>query len=441
MPLELLNDLFGSCSDPKWNGSNDAINLVVEKNPVAFDLLRRLEPDDVFVENLSSPTNPKIQTDFNSRKPGELTIKTSFRLRLPRIINKSVVAKNLADLLSLSSATYKEPRVYFLVSVEDSDKSFCFNGPASLSSATPLVKRYHDALKLWQAFESQAEHSVQATHNLLFFGIRKTEIAPRFSVKDLEDDDIALPEILEFISNKDREETRREIFRSVLSEFLQYQNVDRAFSFVLRQSAMFARKLKEGLAIYLSEHSPEKLAQEARTKYLELVEKLEKIVGGMEAKSLTIPAAVLFAVKEADFGGGWTTLNTIIIISTALYLITMFVVFLSQSAILNLLKTTIDKTTKELKAQGLDENNPILSDSFSKLEIRLGHTQIGSRFIFGFSFVPLLAVIYAVFCACPSEPSSYTIKLTPTNGVQIIQNTNATSLPLLLNTNLEPAKN
>jgi len=176
-----------------------------------------------------------------------------------------------------------------------------------LSKAPPLVKRYHDALKLWQAFESQAEHAVQATHHLLFFGIRKTEIAPRFSIKDLEDADIALPEISEFITNTDRKETRKEIFHSVLSEFLQYQDVDRAFSYLLRQSTMFARKLKEGLAIYLSEHSPEKLAQEARAKYLELVDKLEKIISGMEAKSLTIPAAVLLAVSQPSIPATSTT--------------------------------------------------------------------------------------------------------------------------------------
>ena len=160
----------------------------------------------------------------------------------------------------------------------------------------------------------------------------------------------------------------------------------------------------------------------------------------MEAKSLTIPAAVLFAVKEAEFGK-WTTLNAIIIISTALYLITMFVVYLSQRAILNLLHTTIQKTTSELKEQGLDGKNPILSESFAKLEERRKHTQIGSRFMFGFSFVPLLAVIYAVLLASPSAPSSYIFTLTPTNGVQIIQSTNPQAAPLIMNTNWQSATN
>lgn len=369
MPLDLLTEVFGACGAPVWNDTNDAVDLVVEKNSISFGTLRQLEADDIFSERLASPSNSKIQTDFNSGKPGELTPKSTFRLGLPRVINKCVVAKNLADLLSISSATYKEPKTYFLVTVEDAGKHFCFTEPASLSNASPLIKCYHDAIKLWQIVAGQAEHSVTATHHLLFFGIRRTEIAPHFSIKDLTED-IALSEVLGFTTDRDREATRKEIFRSVLSEFLQDQKADRAFSYLLRQSALFARRLKEGLAIYLSDHSPEKLAQEAQSKYLELVEKLEKIVGGMEAKSLTIPAAVLFAVKEAEFGEQWTTLNSIIIVSTALYLITMIIVFLSQKAILNLLKATIQKTKEELAQQGLDEKNPILSDSFVKLERR-----------------------------------------------------------------------
>jgi hypothetical protein len=233
-----------------------------------------------------------------------------------------------------------------------------------------------------------------------------------------------------------------------LSEFLQDQSCDRAFAYILRQSPLFARRLKEGLAIYLSEHSPEKLAEEAEAKYMELAEKLENIVGGMEAKSLTIPAAILLAVREADFGERFTTLNVIILISTALYSLTMIVVFISQKAILKWLKATLSKTNAKLRDKGLDDRNPILSESFVKLEERRIHSEWCSRFMVGFSFVPLVAVIYAAFFAWSSAPSSYTLKLTPTNGLQIIQaqmpqagaaivNTNtggATNAPLFVNT-------
>jgi len=441
MPLELLTGVFGACSAPKWSDNNSAIDLVVEHKSISFETLKQLESSNVFAESLLLPSNPKIQADFNSGKPGELPPKTSFRLRLPRVVSGQVVAKNLADLLSISAATYRVPTEYFLVNNEDSGQHFCFSGQASLSKATPLIKRYHDAIALWRIIEGQAEHSVASTRQLLFFGIRKTEIAPGFSLKDLAED-IAVAEILDFAANPDRVETRKEIFRSVLSEFLQDQKPDRAFSYLLRQSALFARRLKEGLAIYLSDHSPEKLAKQAQSAYLDLADKLEKIVSGMEAKSLSIPAAVLLAVKESDFGRNWTALNVLIIVATFLYLITMLIVFLSQRAMLNVLGTTISKTIKELREQGLDEKNPILSDSFAKLQSRRAHTQIGSRLMLGFSFVPLAAVIYAVFCASPAAPPSYTLKVTPTNGIQIIQSPSSQQSQVINNngsgTNLSP---
>jgi hypothetical protein len=437
MPLHLLIDVFAACGAPKWIDNNSSVDLVVEKMSIPFNTLRQLERDGVFAEKLSSSLNHKIQIDFNSGKEGELPPSATFRIKLPRVIGGCVVAKNLADLLSISSATYREPKAYLLVNAEGSDAPFIFSGPESLSNATSLIRRYHDAIALWQVIANQSEHSVVATHHLLFFGIRKTEIIPYFSINDLEDE-IPVSEIAEFSNNKDREETRKEIFRSVLSEFLQDQKPHRTFSYLLRQSTLFSRRLKEGLAIYLSDHSPEKLAQEADAKYLELIEKLEKIVSGMEAKSLTIPAAVLLAVKEAELGGKWTTLNTIIIVSTGLYLIAMLIVFLSQRAILNLLATTIQKTTANLKQQGLDEKNPILSESFVKLDLRRKHAQIGSRIMFGFSFVPLLAVIYAIFYASQPQPTSYTFKLTPTTGVQIIQSSNSQPTVPMSNTNSQP---
>jgi hypothetical protein len=427
MSLELLTGVFGSCGDPSWIDNNSAVELVVKTNPIAFDTLRLLEADEVYAENLNSPSDSKIQAAYDSGSAGELVPNSTFRLKLPRIIHKSVVAKNLADLLSINTATHTEPKSYFLVKAEDSGASFCFTGQASLVNATPLVRNYHEALKLWELIENRADYRLQATRHLFFFGVRKTEIAPSFSVKDL-GEPIALEAIHKFVSNTDRAETRGEIFQSALSRFLKDQKSDQAFSYLLRKSDIFAKRLKEGLAIFLSEHSPEKLAQEAQEKYLEFVEKLEKVVSGIGAKSLTIPAAVLFAVKEAEFGQKWTTLNSIILISTVLYLATMFVVFLSQRAILKVLEKTIIKTKIDLKEQGLDEANEILGDSFAKLEIRRFRTEFAAWCMFLLSFIPLLAVLYAVFCACLPEASTYTIKLSPTNSVQVIQNAGSQSL-------------
>jgi hypothetical protein len=180
---------------------------------------------------------------------------------------------------------------------------------------------------LWNILQDHAE--VEVENSLLFFGIRRTEIAPGFTLDDLKEE-IAAEAVRTFIQDTEGKKTRQTIFSSVLSEFLRDQKPGNAFPYLLRNSDMFDRRLKEGLAIYLAEHSPEKLAEQAREEALGFSEKLEKIIGGLETKSLSIPAAVLLAVKEVGPGAGWTVINIIIAASAVTYGITMWAVDHSQ---------------------------------------------------------------------------------------------------------------
>ena len=424
MPLDRLADVLDACGEPKWSAGGDSADISIEKRPVTFDLLRQLAADEIFAGGMSAPGRPKVQQEFNSGQAGELAVGASLRLDLPRSIAKCIVARNLVDLLSIDAARADVPAAYFLVQVEDVGGHFCFAGGNLSASAPELVKRYHEAINFWKILEDQADHFDDATRHLLFLGIRKVEVDPRFTIDELRSGSIALSEVSSFVNDGDRKDIRKEIFRSVLSEFLQHQSADRAFSYLLRQNALFSRKLKEGLSIYLSQHSPEKLAQEAQSKYLDLSERLDRIVTGMEAKSLSIPAAVLLAVKETEFGRGFTTLNVVIGISTVLYLVAMVIFFFTQRAMLELLDTTIRRTVTELHEQGLDTSNPVIADSFLKLERRRSNTRWGSRLMLAFSIVPLLAVGYAALLAPAPKSSGYMINLSPTNGVQVIQGVN-----------------
>ena len=136
----------------------------------------------------------------------------------------------------------------------------------------------------------------------------------------------------------------------------------------------------------------------------------------METKSLTIPAAVLLAVKEVQLGAHWTTLNTMILAASLLYLLAMAVAHFSQSSTLELLRKTIAKTTSDLKAQGLANNNPVLTENFVNLESRRKNSSWGSWAMFLFSFVPLIAVIYAAFWASPPPPKP----TTPTGQARLL---------------------
>lgn len=420
--------MLDSCSSPNWE-ANDRIRLTVKDSSVSFVDLRALTGYDVFTSLISDPTR---QSQFSSNLPGDLPPGVAFTLTLPRTIRKTVVARNLNDLISIDSATRQTPPAYFLVEEEETKAPFCFDG--DLTAAPNKVKKYHQAIELWGLVKDKAEHTT-ATGSVLFFGAKRLELMPAFTLNDLTGD-IKVDAIKQFQSSSIRPEIlqpfrtgldalsgddiaelkqflekqssdiRTEIFRSVLSEFLRDQRREDAFACLLRSSGLFAQRLNEAWKIYISTFSPNALNEQAVAKHLELTEKLEKIIGGMEVKSLTIPAAVLLAVKEVQFGGSWTTLNTIILAASALYLLAMIVAHFSQRSTLKLLKTTIAKTKTDLKTQGLAESNAVLKDSFANLEKRRRNSAVGSWAMFGFSFVPLVAVIYAAFFAAPLPEKS-----------------------------------
>lgn len=399
-----LKEVLDACEQPEWAANNGAIKLLVVRGPIPFELLRELEQYEIFPEGLIHPNSATLQSDYDAGIDGQLDNSSAVTLRLPRIVARHIVARNLTDLLTVPSANWQEPTAYFLVEEERSASPFCFVSPQPLDTAPPRIRRYHDALKLWTLLQSKADH-ISDTKSLMFFGLRRTELEANYDPADL-DEDIAFEEISEFTNDQDRQDTRTEIFRSVLSELLRDQKTERGFAYLLRKSRLFARRLSEGLAIYLSTNSPEKLSEQAVAKHFELAEKLEKVITGMEAKSLTIPVAVLFAVKEVKFGERWVTLNTIIFISAALYFIAMTLAHFSQRAMLRLLKETIEKSTKDLQDQGLG-GNPVLAESFKNLRKRQRNSSFGSWIMWLFSVGPLVAVIYAAFVAPPaSNPKS-----------------------------------
>jgi hypothetical protein len=395
MSLRSLIDVLQACGPAEWGSGGDSLKLTVTNGGVSFQTLRGLEEDGVYARQLAHPGNAALQAGYANGLPGEIPEGGTLCLAIPRTASANVVARNLQDLLSLGKTAWQAPTAYLLIEEEQSGQVFCFTGPGSLSGAPAPITRYHDTIKLWGILKGLAEHTSE-TNSLLFFGLRRLEIQPRLQARDLSEE-IAVNEIAAFISNPDGQRTRSEIFRAVLSEFLRDQQPDRAYAYLLRASRLFARRLDEGLAVYLAEHSPGKLEEAAVAKRLALAEKLEKIIGGIEVKSLTIPAAILLAVKEVKFGEGVTVLNAIIFASAFLYLVAMFVAHSSQNAMLELLRATINKTVKEIKEQGLVGNEVL--ETFQSLQRRRRNSAIGSWFMFGFSCLPLAAVAVTAFLA------------------------------------------
>lgn len=386
---------LAAASDLGWEGRNLKVSL---RAPVPMSVLFTLEAGDLFAE---FPT-AELQGAFDRKESKTLAAGVGFCLRLPRTKNRLLIVRDLEELLTVPGLKQEAPLAFGFLAPEGRLSLHTPDGP--IETTPPLIQRYYRSIRLWKILERHAEYIDPTGSQLLFFGVRKTEIVPGFGVADLAQE-VATGEIAAFIDNLDRTETRKEIFLSALSEFLKDVHSDVAFAYLVRGSAPFAQRLREGLAMYLAEHSPEKLAEEARTKALEFSERLEKIITGLETKSLSIPVALLLAVKDVSMGSGFTAMNAMLLFSALLYAVTMTLVHRSQNTLLEVVKETLTTTQKRFMERGLERGNPILATTFVALERRCALAARGSRVMALASWIPIASVIIAMYFCQPTALS------------------------------------
>lgn len=396
--IDAIEGLRGVVAASKITGwpTLDLVELEIQNANLDLANLRQLEAEDIY----TAFADPALQTIFDAGASGKVQAGAKVTLRVPRNINKLIAAADLTRLLAHTAVQRQEPAAYALFCLEDESSFFGHVRGESTEGLPERVRRYHQALQLWSLLERQSHHIESSSGALLYFGLRKIEILPGFNASDLSDE-ISSAQIADFVEQPERLDTRREIFISVLSEFLRDQTPGNAFRWLLRATDVFGRRLREGMAIYLAEHSPEKLVQEAKSAALTLSEKLEKIIAGVETKGLSVPAALLLAVKEVQQGAGITTLNCVIAISAITYAMTMLFVHQSQSALLGTLEVTIQSTEKELKDKGLDEENPVLEETFGGLRKRLKWAKGGSLAMAIASWAPVVSVLLAMVFGTP----------------------------------------
>jgi len=399
--LEIAKRLLQT-ANLKWE-SSELLKVAPDSDSLSFADIRKLEDIEVYKESLLSPRDSTLEQKFDAGGSGYLGKGDCVTLRVPRRVKGLVVAKDLADLLTIPLATTTQPKTYLLTHSHSSRQSVYFISPEYESENPPSeIQNYHRALRLWKVLEDYTHHT-SGSGSLLYFGIRRTEIRPGFMLADLERT-IELDEIEAFISNGDRHETRVEIFNAALSEFLKDQNPDRAFAYLLRENERFARRLREGLALFLSQHSPEKLEEEGRALHFDIADKLEKSVQAIELKSLSIPVSLLLVVKQIEASQGWSVTNSILISAVSLYAVAMVVAHFSYLSAAKLVKQRIDKSVQDLTDQGLEKNNPLLSVSFKSLRRRNSNGVIKSWIICILSFTPVAAVWIAVACGHVQAP-------------------------------------
>lgn len=387
--LSALRRVWDSCDAAEWVGHERMQLTAAEQIP--FETFRALEAADIFVEFRTAA----IQTAYDGPRSGVADSGVEFQLRVPRNARKLVVVEAIADLLAMPVLQQSQPTAYVLLSSKSPLGFFSHCSGDNLETAPVCVRRYHCALQLWHVLKGQADHVDETTGALLFFGPRRTVVAPGFGEADL-GADLATEQIREFVDDPDRQSVRREIFSAVLSEFLRDTSEANAFRFLLRDSFRLARRLREGLAIYLAENSAEKLLEQVRRTSLEFSEKLEKVITGLETKSLTVPVALLLAVKDLQPGMGLTSLNLIFLCSALIYAGTMTLVHRSQIALLDVFNATITEAKNGFSRKGLESDNPVLTEAFIGLVTRSRAARNGSYLMCTASWVPFLSVLAAI---------------------------------------------
>lgn len=389
--IDLFKTFLGKCEGHSWEEKRLDLRTTAE---VSRDELVQLE-DAGFVVDFESAADARL---YAQRRLVSLASGSGVCLTVPQIASDLAVAPSFQAFLNLSGVTTDEPNAYVIWD----GTTFCqfIRGSEVPPESPEKLVWYHQAIALWQLLKGCADHR-EESGTLLFLGARRVALDPGFG----EDDFVAnkISEILYFHSDQDRVDMRREILRSVLTDYLRDQVPEKAFRYLLKTTDLFSRRLKEGLAIYLSEHSPEKLQNEAEGCALGFSEKADKIVTGLEAKSLTIPAAVLLAFKEVSAGAGFTLLNSVILGSTILYGVTMTWSHVTQKSLIEQLQKSVGHYITDIKEKGLGDSNRVLSDIFPRLNKRIGNAANASLAMCIFSWVPLAAVFGDMMWGSPDK--------------------------------------
>ena len=241
-----------------WIASNE-VQLLIEKTSLNFDELRSLR-DFGLQTNLATQTEQRL---FDSNGAGSVQAGSPIDLTVPRQWSKLVVARNMKDLLSFPNAHVSVPAAYLLLELQKGESAASFVEGDTTDQLPPVQHRYHQAVELWNILKSCADH-LNAEGNLMYFGPKPSEIMPGFDLEILERRQLWEPGIRKFISDRDRLEVRQQIFRSCLGDLLRDTTPDHAFRTFLQSTDVFERHLREGMAMYLADNTPEKLATEGR---------------------------------------------------------------------------------------------------------------------------------------------------------------------------------
>lgn len=417
--FDLLRSIFRECEFQDWN-STDSFTLSTLNATLQYDDFRKLR-DEGFVATFSDSTQ---NTTYDNEVEAAVPANSKITLVIPRSAHELAICSSLSNLIAIEGLTEELPFAFIIIGKGMETVYYCrseINNPLP-----PLVESYIQAIGLWTLLKREAEHVDQLSSDLLYFSTRRTQISPGFKVSDLQSLK-SIGSITDFIECEENNSTRKEIFSAVISEYLQDHDREDSFAVILRSVKIIGKRLREGLAIYLAANSPAKLAAAARTEYLSLSEKLDKLINSIEVKSLAIPAGLLLCAKEAEKGVPFSALNFVLYITVGVFIYVMHKVADTQSNVLSGIKSIIDLTHAEFQNKGLDEQNTTLVVNFQTLSERVTSAKLQLRVTKWASWAPLLGLIVVSVFANPkeeektgepriSQKSATSTSLPPTSG-------------------------
>jgi hypothetical protein len=372
--IELLKRLFEVCpGEPRWI-ERGKFEIVAGVNGVDRSLLEDLENEEVFYS---------IHPD-RVPKPSLVEAGTKIIIDSACSVNRIVLVPDVASLIEVPKARRQVPAAY--VVWHQGKPVFHVNGESTQDLPEPLPS-YHQAVDLWNLLKGFCHHPDKTTDSLWFFGIRKTEITPHFTITDLQPP-LDIKAVSAFMEPSDARETRKDILVSRVTQHLKDMTPEKRFSFLLSSIEVFARGLNEAMNIYLCEHSPEKLADEAAKYAMDFTEKVEKIVSALEAKSLAIPAAIWLAYKDIQANDSLG--NFMIILASLLFALFMGWIWQTQSTLLDILHDSMKQKKQEFQDKGLDKSNPLLAVTFTKLIDRASTSERYAGWMAIFACIPIV---------------------------------------------------
>lgn len=399
--FSVLSQLLVCCEQPQ-SLSDTTFLLTTKAETGSLVLATQLKEADIY----PAFRNPNLRRDLDDQKNRNIPAGEEIEVEVPRSVRSLVVAKDLDSLLRCDRARERLPSGCIIL--PEKGVPFWFTQETEPSTLPAHFTEYCKAIELWSLLEGLCHHK-DSSDSLIFYGQRRVEMAPVFHATDL-CHPIQIEKLRRFVRDADKEEVKREIFLSVISDLAKDHGPDTAFRFLLTRTGLLAQRLQEGLSVFLATNSPKKLVDEARSQAIGLSEKLEKIVSSLELKGLAVPAAMVLSVKEVEKGAGWTGLNLVLIFSTGLFFLAMLIVYRSQAAMMDPLKASIRHSRQDFKERGLDENNADLGVTFEGLLARIGITELASRVVVAASLLPVLAVFVA---AVAPKGTSDKASLTP----------------------------